>query len=399
MSTLPKYINEGSYGCVHRPALRCTAESQGLRHINYGRSVSKLGKANHMKREMNEFEIIDEIDTEFQYHLRENFICDPDITDENRSAILNCGIGKNVVKSPEDYKIVIQKYGGMDLDKVARIFYNSKKENKEHRQAAMNFWRACPRLFKGIEFFVEHGVVHHDIKRGNILYDISTNRLNFIDFGMMEYIKESIQECKNDDYGLAVTHAYYPLESVLLNRPEFHDLKTRLEGASASAVVDAFIQRHTAQYPQRKWFGELEIMLKNHNGGLSAAEWTAYRTARLDEFRRFLGQLPGLDYEDFLRTYFAKFDTYCLGLTLRVMLHASAHLMDSQTVDRIRALTDAMIHFDLMERLTAEESADRFDQIMALAGTRTMDTYYGRRGGGGGRRTRRKRKKTSRIIL
>ena len=103
------------------------------------------------------------------------------------------------------------KYGGPDLKIFCKSkinqFLKTKKEEKSDK-----FWLEVHHLIKGLQFFRDNGIVHNDLKPQNILYDTKTNKLMFIDFGIMQTKAELIRTSKNNTNNQAVFHWSYPLD-------------------------------------------------------------------------------------------------------------------------------------------------------------------------------------------
>jgi serine/threonine protein kinase len=88
------------------------------------------------------------------------------------------------------YKLLVMKDGGKSLDNYAReIAAKSKPDMKKIKE----FWLEVHRLFLGVKVFADNGVVHHDLKAQNIVYNEDSGRVNFIDFGLMT-TKRSIMD-------------------------------------------------------------------------------------------------------------------------------------------------------------------------------------------------------------
>lgn len=73
----------------------------------------------------------------------------------------------------------------------------------------------------GLKLFYDNGIIHHDMKAGNIVYLEETNRLNFIDFGLMISKADLIKTNKENDNWLAVAHWSFPLELQYIQKKDF----------------------------------------------------------------------------------------------------------------------------------------------------------------------------------
>jgi len=215
-----KVIGEGSYGCVHKPSIKCkTLPKPGFKYDNY---VSKIMKNKNAEEELAEFVIIQNIDPTNEYHLDEPILCKPDLdeTDAKKSIEKCSNIKlKDVETNPDNYSLLIMKYGGVDLKHFCKKVlpkYSKKEESVDH------FWLEVHHLLKGIKFFKEHGIVHNDIKPQNILFD-STGKMKFIDFGLMRTKKDIIQSSKSNTNYLGVYHWSYPFDCAFMNKLQYNN--------------------------------------------------------------------------------------------------------------------------------------------------------------------------------
>lgn len=219
MTTNPKVIGEGAYGCVHKPALHC---SNQLPNFNYDDYVSKLMIVENAKDELSEFVIIDKIDPKDEFHLGNPVLCEPKIDKESSKNIGKCKDLKikNVVSRPNDYRLLLLKYGGYDLANFCKHHLSQMDKNKVHP-----FLLEIRQLLKGLQAFKNNGLVHNDIKPQNILFNPENGQLRFIDFGLMKTKKQITNLSKDNDNDLAVFHWSFPLECGFMNYNVFNKYK------------------------------------------------------------------------------------------------------------------------------------------------------------------------------
>ena len=120
-----------------------------------------------------------------------------------------------------DYSLLILKYGGVNLSEFAKkmTFATSTKANADKMT---RFWTEAVRLFEGIAVFSQHKLIHHDIKPDNIVYSQETNRLNYIDFGLMQKSNLVYKDCQKSNYWLASKmHWSFPFEIMYLQKDKY----------------------------------------------------------------------------------------------------------------------------------------------------------------------------------
>jgi serine/threonine protein kinase len=169
--------------------------------------------------ELNEFIHFSTIDPLNEYHLGTPILCKPKLDDKSIADIEKCKY-IDLNNHPEDYRLLVLKYGGHDL-KVLCNSYLNKYLSVNKSKKSDKFWLEVHHLIRGLKFFKQNGLVHNDIKPQNILFDSKTGKFKFIDFGLMrskENIIKSSQESKNY---LSIFHWSYPLECGFMNKDEY----------------------------------------------------------------------------------------------------------------------------------------------------------------------------------
>jgi serine/threonine protein kinase len=218
-------IGEGSYGCVHKPSIRCKSGVQpGFDYKDY---VSKIMKRHHAEKELEEFVVIGSYDKKNEYHLGTPTMCSPKL---NKNIIQN-DISKcrninalSVKDYPDDYKILLLKYGGPDLKDFCDSHINKFLATNKKQKVAQ-FWLEIHHLIKGLQFFKNNGIVHYDIKPQNILFNDKTGKLVYIDFGLMRSKSEIVQNSKRSANSGGVYHWSYPFDCGFMNKSKYNKYK------------------------------------------------------------------------------------------------------------------------------------------------------------------------------
>ena len=118
---MPKVVGEGTYGCVHKPALKCK-DKDDKKDPN---QVSKLMTKKNANEELKEFKLIRKADKHDNYHLGKPDSCFPDDTLVNKMSIDKCGRFDAI--NIEKFKLLLLKDGGINLKQFA-IKMNSKPQ-------------------------------------------------------------------------------------------------------------------------------------------------------------------------------------------------------------------------------------------------------------------------------
>lgn len=128
MSTEASVIGEGTYGCIHKPSIRC----KGNKKINYTNKVSKLLKKEDANAELKEYKIISNIDKETQYYLGVPIKCNIKNTQKNKNYVDKCENKKlksAFVHDINSLSLLVMKDGGLSLKEFAKKNRDNGKNN------------------------------------------------------------------------------------------------------------------------------------------------------------------------------------------------------------------------------------------------------------------------------
>jgi serine/threonine protein kinase len=330
-----KVIGEGSYGCVHKPSLRCVKKKDSDSNIRYNEYVSKIMKTSDAEAELKEFVVIGSYDPANEYHLGTPILCQPELNDKIiDSEISNCKyIKASEVKSdPNDYKILLMKFGGPDLKNLCNSELNKYLSTKS-KMKTDKFWLEVYHLLEGIRFFRDNGIVHNDIKPQNILFDMKNGKLAFIDFGLMRSKADIIKSSKKSDNFLGIYHWSYPLECGLMNKDKFgayNDLSIARQDTYKNKLSEMIVtsSHDNDRKVKKNTFG---MLIKNPDAfnilyayinpdGNSPSDANKY--GYIEHFFEGMNNLMANNsYDSVLNRIVSSIDVYGLGFTLKYILN------------------------------------------------------------------------------
>ena len=210
------FVGQGTYGCVYRPPIKC---KNGIKYKKG--KVSKLMIDKEAKKEVKEYDILKNVDPQKLYYTGPPIECKADPVDAiieitNRADCNLLRINPNI----DDYSLLIYNDGGFDLDKFFVTEIDNYVANDRQKQTDLFFLNAY-NLLKGVKLFIEKDFIHHDIKPGNIVFEPSKHRFNFIDFGLSRnysvFFNGLINGSRTEPF-----HWSYPLEFGFLNSAKPH---------------------------------------------------------------------------------------------------------------------------------------------------------------------------------
>ena len=229
----------GAFGCVHKPPLHCSKKT--TRDIDYSSHISKLMKTKSAEKELQDFVLISKVDTKNEYHLGTPEMCEPETTEENLKDISQCKrfTPQEVKIDPSHFRLLILKDGGYDLS----IFCKDHLEKyiSSDPLNASFFWLEVHHLIKGLHFFSSHNIVHYDLKPQNIVFNMRTRKLMFIDFGLMNTKTKIIQSAKKSELTSANFHWSYPFDNGFLNS-DYYDYYLALTKEQKQEFKEKFKQ-------------------------------------------------------------------------------------------------------------------------------------------------------------
>ena len=347
-------IGEGTYGCAHRPPMKC--QNEPVRNKN---DISKLMTSANAAKELKEFALIDAADKRKQFYLGKPSKCAPDRILSNIRSISKCPSGKFDPVKMDDYSLLVMKYGGQDLEQFGEEVRTWTK-TKEHVDAIELFWLEAVRLFYGLKVLHDNNVVHHDLKPQNIVYDKVTKRANLIDFGFMEKKSTRIYAAKLSASWLGNRHHWsFPLEAVYWNKDIYMDAARR--GKTQKAYKE--FADSVAQNCRYFFISTLPVRFKKmiYNN--------AIKTMTAGAFQNVLAFEPTDEaYDRFIEKSIDTVDSYGLGIALIFLLHRSTHLLSDDFDKRLGDIIVDMLSPGVFLRSTPDQLLAKYEDLLTTSG-------------------------------
>lgn len=310
----PKYVANGTYGCVMRPHIPCSKKTE--KHD--GSKISKL--FTNFYEAISETEtvekIIGEIDPNFHFTIKLHDLCDTIASNFPKQELSKCRNFKD--KNTSKLKQIVYEYGGIDLIMAAKtisfeeIFFNL--EN----------------IFQGLIMLCDAKYAHLDIKPANIVYNQESKKMALIDFGLCT----NLQAVYTHDllFALATDYPYYP--------PEFKNVVNLLRGERLTKTPWANLD-YLHDRLKSDIFDRLQLdMLK---------------ASYMDFYKSISSQETINKQKEFIKTHANKIDVYMMGCTI---LHIMSICENSNTASansefnaQVLNLVENMIYMNPIKRL------------------------------------------------
>jgi serine/threonine protein kinase len=360
-SDVIKVIGEGSYGCVHRPSLKCKNKSL---KINYKKKISKLLMKEDAVKESDEYDIIAKYDKQNKYFLGKPIQCDVNITPANIAAIHDCEDGDEFIDNIQDTKLLIMNYGGENLEAIAREF-NKMKKTEKNVDLAKKFLVEAKNILSAVNFLHKHKIIHHDLKPQNIVYYKKTNKINLIDFGFTTYKENVINMSKKSNNKLSKCHWSYPLEINFYNHDKYMSFskysKEEKSGYYKNIISNINIKEND------KCSTSISILFYYIiDKRLSENEKNKIIDKYFNDYKKMLEDVIGCNYKTFLKKSIETIDLYGAGITFYLLLNNMKHLFEKPLIDKLEKLCYNMITPDLFNRIDIPTAIKKYNEILEM---------------------------------
>jgi len=372
----PIIIGEGAYGCVHRPSLKCKNKPR----ISYLNKTSKIMSKSSAMEELKEYKNVKKADPNNNFYLGVPESCDTDDKlRSNVSAALRCKLVNNVpsfMNFLKSSKLIIMGDGGMNVLQYVQTTKTWPLNHASQHKCEL-FLLDCLRLFHGILQFKKAGIVHHDLKPQNIVYNEAENRVNIIDFGLMEKKKDILKNADQNNYHRGTEMWFnFPWEIEFLQKNKFQKLK------QSSSFTNEFDKKKTKMEDPDEHEGKHVLFFITYL--LGKTDTSVMQTDYgIDTFRNFLKSYKyfytediadsNYDYKTFAEKCSDTIDSYGLGFTLLYWLNSTAKYLDlmggrDSLSGELRTCLYQMVSPWVSSRDRIEVSIVKFEQILEKFG-------------------------------
>jgi serine/threonine protein kinase len=363
-----KVIGEGTYGCVHKPSLKCETTQQD---INYDNKISKLLDKNEAADELKEFANISRIDPTNSFHDGPPISCIPSTTESNIKAAKKCKNTtiKNSIKHkaiPRYLKLLVMEDGGTDL----RKFVNSmmkKNITPKNTKIIEQFFIEFERMFYALKKLEDSSFIHNDLKLDNIVYNKDKNRINFIDFGISSDYKTIIDKGKNNEYYIGRTcHWSFPPEVIFINRDKRKDARNRVNNDNSyTAEGDLFINK----FFFNQGYGWASLAVSNIYPTFSGQEIRDALKKKSADLRSSYDFIKNINKKkDFYLPSIFTIDSYGVGMALSFCAYSLKKFISNELFHQITALTEIMTHWDISKRKDCAYLLSNYQDILSNNG-------------------------------
>ena len=388
-----KYIDEGGYGCVVRPALPCKHLSKNINLNTYvSKIISDPDAIDTTEDEIEMSKILKHIDPNIDYFISIKEYCYLSSLPKDRTNVVDVEYKDEKRKKydlPKHLTIdkqhcamdlndkplnLILPFGGISLSKIMKIDRKDTYTMKArmHQLFVTNIKTYFKHLLMGIELMHRYKIVNRDIKQRNIMMYVEPSmvskldtldlktinpdikkimKVRYIDFGLSTYIKSSLtNNIKNID--LNGTKRYIPPELFIV----FYLLKYKNE--STKYRID-YIHKQINEYVKKALMrieetSMISTLTEKVNLMINKLQYL-YDT----DTNKLLDKYYGINNTSKYNGYLQKADVYALGITifdtLQLTKHSNIDVREKKTENSLYNLLLKMIELNPDDRFNVIE--------------------------------------------
>ena len=334
-------VGEGTYGCVIKPALKCDKDTN-ITKKDYDNRLSKVMRKSDAIEELEEMKKIQKIDGIEKFTIREPIYCKPELNARFNKIVKDCETKR--VKDyyryfKDDLRQLVIDDGGIDVYK----FYKNVLPviSKEEKNI---FFTSILHLFKGLKFFSDNDIVHRDIKTLNIVYNIKTAKIRYIDFGMVISKKEFIRQSRINKNRHAQSWSYYPPEYSCANNNTFKNQK------KCSDYKSEYVNSYSA------FINDIANSFDSYCLCLSLKSMIGWIKADLLDYKDFLKEFGQL-----MRNYSDK-DLIIRSKDINQLINNYKNLLNKYNIYSTKAPTPSQKSIEIVNKLSLEILEKKKDQ-------------------------------------
>jgi serine/threonine protein kinase len=333
-----KLLGQGTFGCVYKPAFKCSNTNTVNKKM-----VSKIMVNSNANNEIQNFKIIDKIDPTGKFHIKLNNVCN--LLNNNKYNLINNGECE-IINYKNNFKVLKFADGGLELYYYYQIIksINSGETIPTKVNIDINILYKILIAFKnildGLLILNKHNYCHFDIKLENIVYDSKTNTMKLIDFGVsilydFKILKTEINRVLNkiEEYENFLINYYevYPYELILCKYKNFK--YALINHNKHNKVLNKFLSIYNnfnnIQLKDNYIFNEDVIIyyLK-----LIKALVNKYNNIKLA-------------YIAFIKIIFNKLDLYSIGITIKKLID-KYNILYSKTLNNYKDINNKLLSTD-----------------------------------------------------
>ena len=330
-----KLLQEGTYGCIYIPKLKCKGDIETLPQndqVPHDVKIDKIMAIKHATLEFNIGRRIQQLPNWKRYYIVPDVMCEP----EPKSYQVDKNIDDCAVVDKSDWKdlrILRMNYGGKSLQEFKINIHE------------FNFLEFTTSLLEAVALLTLNGICHMDLHDGNVL--VLGSRVHLIDFNLAIHAPTEVDLEKR---------LYHKYQQNLVQQPPDYLL------VNAQARI---IEGDTTVPPLAQIIDELvekKIILRKERSILGIAKPDQERP--LLEFLKKSRVVKAGDLAGWFKLYWRTIDSWAIG-TLLVGLISRLSLWPEYTLPPSFATAKSK-GMQILRKLCEPNPLNRYDAVQAL---------------------------------
>jgi serine/threonine protein kinase len=357
--TSTKYINNGEYGCVFKPAIQCKSEYKKIDN-NIVSKVFKTVKS--MKTEHDINTNLANLDPEGKFTIREHGECKINTSDIPKTQFDKCTNFEDKQRSREEQPQLLYDYGGYDLLTASKMY------------SFEDIFTGMQSVFEGLEELEKKNFSHLDIKPMNMVYNPENKKVSLIDFGLSRN-SDKIYDIDNINM-LNYTYYYYP--------PEFRAYVNHLLKEDSNITINyMLLYKDKTIMTILKFFYPLPTLIQElektaNNTYIKNLQQSLQKLAEITQMKNkddITNIVALVKTDNFKTDYVNRIDVFSLGISLLIILYFSCYFGEislAEVMSRpsfytaIINLINDMIYHNPKLRLTPKGAHDRYKKTLEI---------------------------------
>jgi len=335
-------IGQGTYGCVHKPVLKCSKKKID----DTDTKISKIMSEKDAKTELKEYKLLKEHDKKNKHYLGYPESCKPALSKTNKTEISNCKSSDTFIDNLSKQKLLIMKDGGPDLDST--LVSITSQDMKQQKQIIHNLLNDFMQILKSVRYFTQHKLSHRDIKNANIVY--KNNTMKLIDFGLMRDYKSIIKEGNNNEYSLNYVWWSVSPINTFMNENKYSLITVSNAQNIASLTIKRYMNNDSFLYTSH---------LLNLTDNMLPKFW--------EGLHKFILEIPNYKYSDFMEKAIPCIDLFNIGLTLYkicIICEKTNIPLEKGVIKDIVRLSSKLMDCNVFKHISIDETIVKYEKIL-----------------------------------
>ena len=354
------YLGEGTYGCTLDPHPACRGNVQFLNSkVQKQQPIATVGKVfveqKHADEEWNVALMLYKIDPMQSHFIYPTSRCDTTVASVKKAQEKrHC---TNMMRtSKKQVKMIMLQNGGIALQEYMM----------RNMMQPVDLLQSLLPVFHGLVKLSKNGIVHHDMKFDNILYNPVTMQCRAIDFGLMVATKDALTFGGNPY--IFSNYWLHPPEYRVLVSMHKHNWK-HMDTAEMRQMLSSHLSIYKIRFSPLDSLHISDLIL---NGKIFS--YCDYERS----YMLFMKQLYKHKNKEGIIGYMQRFanriDVYSLGITLLYLtMYMNTTLTTNNVEQQLQSLIRSMIHPDPRKRSTPTKC---LRDVLKIVGTSSAQKAF-----------------------